>query len=149
MAPQTLEIECACHAVNIKVEGDPTFQAYCHCVDCRRWHQRSPLTFAVYPWDRLEVTKGSDQISKVSLVNPELERLFCTACGYRLHTQMFNAKVKIVPVVNLDGLSFKPQAHVFCKDALTEGLAQFKHDGLPKWAHAPPQQGGNDEQVQV
>ena len=145
----THSFECACKRVKAQVTGDPVFQAYCHCVNCREWYQRSPLSFAVYPTDSVQITHGSDSIAKVSLVDPGLERLFCKNCGYRVNTQSAKAGVKIVSKFNLETLDFKPVGHIFCKDALKDSLAQFKGDKLPKWRGVPPALGGPDDQVDV
>lgn len=124
-------------------------QGYCHCVNCRDWYQSTPLSFAVYPWDSVKITQGSDNLTQVSLVNPDLERLFCKTCGYRVNTQSAQFKVKIVPKSNLDGLDFKPVGHNYCKYASKESLTQFKGDGLPKWRGAPPAFGGPDDQIDL
>ena len=144
---QTHRYECACKGVQVQVTGTPLFQGYCHCVNCREWYQKSPLPFAVYPKDSVQVTNGSENVSKVSLVDPELERLFCSKCGYRINTQHAKAGVQVVNLFNLDSFDFKPIGHIFCKDAYKHNLKQFKDDALPKWRLAPPLFGGPDEEL--
>lgn len=152
MAPTpgaTHEFECACKQVKAQVTGEPLYQGWCHCVNCREWNQRSSLSFAVYSWGSVQITQGSDSLAKVSLVNPDLDRLFCKKCGYRVNTESEKHRVKIVSKFNLDGLDFKPVGHSFCKDADKNSLEHFKDDTLPKWLGAPPAFGGPDDQVDL
>lgn len=103
----------------------------------------------VWPGDSVTVTAGSEKISRVCLVNPQYERLFCMKCGCKLYGQHTKMSFKSIPAVNLKTLDFKPVAHIFCKDASVDNLLRFKEDGLPKYAKLPAQFGGSDDQVQL
>ena len=141
--------KCACKAVEVEVSGDPWYQDYCHCIDCCKWNQQRPVGITLWPGDSLTVKGGSDSISRVCLVNPEFERLFCKTCGFRLYGQHTKMGFKSIPAVNLETLDFKPVSHVFCQDVPKDSLQRFKEDGLPKFAKLPAQFGGTDEQVQL
>lgn len=149
MSSSVQEFQCACKKVTAQITGEPKFQAYCHCVNCRDWYQRTPVSLAIYPWDSVQITKGSDSVATVSLVNPELERLFCKNCGYRLNTQSAQAGVKILCTFNLHQLNFKPKGHLFCKDTSKDSLMHFKDDGLPKWSGASPALGDTDDRIEL
>ena len=145
---QTHSFECACKKVKVQVTGVPVLQGLCHCVNCRQWYQTSPLSFAVFPENSVQITEGAEYIAKVSLVDPKFERVFCKNCGYRVNTQHPDYKVQIVNVENMENFDFKPVGHTFCKDAKPGSLARFKGDSLPKWIGPPPAFGGPDEQVE-
>lgn len=149
MVADTQTFECACKSVEVQISGTPMYQDYCHCTSCCKWNQQRPVGIALYPKDSLEVLKGSEHISKVSLVNPEFERLFCGKCGYKLYGQHVKMGFRSLPAGNLETLDFKPVSHIFCADGPKGSLTQFKDDGLPKYTQLPPQFGGPDEQVEV
>ena len=120
--PVTTKLECACQAVQLKIEGVPTFQVlpslrplelmvfitllqvpkgqiqtprhpqcwsypgvqglrmvqvYCHCQDCRKWHQATPHPAVIFPEECVTIVSGEDKIRNFSLRKKELVRSFC------------------------------------------------------------------------
>lgn len=77
----------------------------------------------------------------------ELKVVLLQGCGYRLFNQHKGFAFRGTPAVSLEGFTFEPQAHVFCKDADLQDLARFKEDGLPKFQEQPPIAGGTGKQI--
>ena len=54
-----------------------TVQVYCHCHDCRKWHQTTPLPAVIFPEASVTVVEGADKIASFSLRKKELLRSYC------------------------------------------------------------------------
>jgi hypothetical protein len=72
---------CACNAVRYRASGKPTVVSHCHCGMCRRASGALFVTFATFPAERFEWTKG-EPIERRS--SPRALRAFCGACGTQL-----------------------------------------------------------------
>lgn len=57
-------------------------QVWCHCADCRKWYQNSPVAIAIFPEEAFLELEGGESISKFQIRNPEMDRTFCKARLY-------------------------------------------------------------------
>ena len=54
-------------------------QVWCHCHDCRKWHQTTPIPAVIFPEECIQVVSGEDKIAEFRLRKRELVRSFCKA----------------------------------------------------------------------
>ena len=121
---------CLCGAVRYVGRGAPRWVAHCHCRSCRLALGAVVLTWAGFPTNNYEVTKGSPRFNESS---PGVRRSFCAACGTPLtfESERFPGEVHIT-VGSLDNADvMKPQSHVFTQEKIA-----WLHldDDLPKHA---------------
>ena len=80
---------CACEAVKFEFElnGDPSFVANCHCLDCKRASGGEMATFFAVPENDFTLVSGTPK-AFVYIANSgkRLSRRFCAECGSRLYT---------------------------------------------------------------
>ena len=73
----TITGKCHCGAVSYAVDGDPIYEALCHCSDCRR-HAGAPMVgWTAFPADAVTVTGET----KVYASSDHGRRQFCGRCG--------------------------------------------------------------------
>lgn len=73
----TITGRCHCGAVSYEAEGDPIYEALCHCGDCRR-HAGAPMVgWTAFPADAVTVTGET----KVYASSDHGRRQFCGRCG--------------------------------------------------------------------
>lgn len=135
------KVECACKAVSFSVNHVPIAQNWCHCKDCRKWYQTSPMGCILIPEQAYQLIRGADNIGKFNLEKPEFDRFFCKLCGYRLHNKNQNFPFVSLPASNLEGFKFEPQCHIFCMDATSDDMLKAM-DGLPCYFDLPSFAGG-------
>lgn len=135
------KVECSCKAVSFSVNQDPITQNWCHCKDCRKWYQSSPMGCVLIPEQGYHLIRGAEHIGKFNVEKPEFDRFFCKLCGYRLHNKNKNFPFVSLPASNLEGFKFEPQCHIFCMDATADDMVKVK-DGLPCYRDLPSFAGG-------
>ena len=82
MASVSYAVRCACHKVELKVTGKPVGQSWCHCKSCAKYHQTTPVPFAMFPAEAVRVVKGVEHVKRISLSDSnffktQLGRNFC------------------------------------------------------------------------
>lgn len=132
--------QCYCGHVQVEVEGDPVFAAYCHCESCRKWHSAPMAALAAWPEDAVKVQ--GDVV--VSQTNGETQRAACSRCGGNVLTTKPELGWKVVYPLTLSGsdFSYKPNLHIF----YDERVVDF-NDGLPKFSDAPAEAGGSGAMI--
>lgn len=76
----TITGRCHCGAVSYSADGDPIYEALCHCSDCRR-HAGAPMVgWTAFPADAVNV-EGE---TKVYASSDHGRRHFCGRCGTSL-----------------------------------------------------------------
>ena len=74
---------CCCGACVVEVEGEPVFNALCHCDDCRR-RTGSAFGWSIYVRDDQIVRRDGDYGVYSPAPTPNTRRFFCRACGTTL-----------------------------------------------------------------
>ena len=127
---------CYCGAVQVEVQGDPVFAAYCHCESCRKWHA-APIT-GLAAWGDEAVKVQGDVV--VSQQNTETQRTSCAKCGGNVFTTKPNLGWKVVYPLTLSGsdFSYQPAIHIHYGERVMD-----INDGLPKFTDVPAEAGGS------
>jgi hypothetical protein len=125
---------CLCGAVRYFAKGEPLWAGHCHCKNCRKMSGAAFVTFAGFPPERFEWTKGE---IAVYAATPDYRRGFCRECGSSVVSWRVSEVDKwIAPFLgSLDRAEdVKPQLHIFAK-----GQLPWLHveDGLPRYARWP------------
>lgn len=126
---------CYCGQVQVEVEGDTVFEAYCHCDSCRRWHSAPMAALAAWPESSVKVR--GDVV--VSVEEDECQRTSCARCGGSVLTTKPGLRWKVVYPSTLAGSDFKyrPGLHVHYAERVLD-----INDSLPKFADVPKEAGG-------
>ncbi len=145
-----LNVSCACGAVAFHIPHNavPSLQFWCHCKDCQKFHQHSPVGLIAFPRPVLSITKGADNISSLNISkNFTSVRHICKTCGFRLFNEKVNLDRVTFPATSLqaDGFKFEPSCHIWAQSATAENLELYKNDGLPKFVDLPIQIGGSGD----
>jgi hypothetical protein len=133
---QTIEAQCRCGAIRLKISGEPVVQLYCHCDDCQTAHGAAYVPAAIYPAQSVEVVQGKP----TPMVVKSTERMRCPACGAYLFAELSSVGMRSVSVYLLPRGAFKPQFHVQCAHAVLPVV-----DSLPHYKGFPASFGGAEE----
>ncbi len=116
---------CLCGEIEIKSTSDPTFQANCHCDDCRRAGGSAYASLVFVPEEALTVTKGDPaSYQHQSDRGSTMTKYFCPNCG----SQLFgfgsaNPSRRGVRVGVIEDASwFKPEVNVYASRKLPSTL---------------------------
>jgi hypothetical protein len=133
----TLKGSCLCGKLRFEVTGEPLFQGFCQCLDCRKVGAGHYAAMG-YPSAAVKVTGPSTTYSKPGDSGKPIHRNFCPTCGSMVFDQgdAF-AGVTIVNGALLDDPEdFKPSHVVYTRSALSWDHVD---PGLPKFETLPPQ----------
>ena len=127
---------CYCGQVHVEVEGEPVFNAYCHCESCRKWHAAPMAALAAWPEDAVKI-HGEVTVSDK---NDACLRTSCARCGGNVLTTKPGLGWKVVYPLTLSGsdFSYAPAMHIF----YDERVMDF-NDSLPKFSDVPAEAGGS------
>jgi hypothetical protein len=134
----TLDLNCRCGAVALKINGEPLVQLYCHCDDCQAANGAAYARASIYPATAVEVVRGKP----VATVVRSLERMRCPECATSLFAEIASAGGRSVNAYLLPNGAFKPRFHVQCQHAVLPVV-----DDLPHYKGFPPAFGGSEEFV--
>ena len=142
MSDDTRTATCFCGAVEIDVQGAPLVQGYCHCTSCRRWTAQPFLAYALWPADKVQVTKGEETLG-ASRRNDNITQHFCTLCGgHMMATSSASGTADVFPM-SIRDFDFEPAAHVYYSERAID-----MDDGLPKFRDMPAAAGGSGEMME-
>lgn len=134
-------VKCYCGESSVTVQGDPSMQVMCHCIDCRRWGGAFCQAAKLYPSDKVSYTGNG--IGKNKKDDGSLERrISCGKCGGVLLDDMTaGMNMKMVPAGLFD-TPFTPGMQIKYADR----VISIK-DGLTKFKDFPKDMGGSDEKI--
>ena len=132
---------CFCGAVEVELSGEPMFQGYCHCEDCRRWSGAPMTGFTIWPADSVRVTAGEDRLVGYSHVG-KANRRHCATCGGSVMTDLPEAGLVDVYPPLLEGFAFAPAFHLHYGERALD-----LPDDLPKFRDMPEEAGGSGEMI--
>jgi hypothetical protein len=125
---------CYCKAIRYQAEGDPLFNAQCHCRECQYLAGGSPNVFMAMPVDGFSYTRGTPKTFTRSDIDDPVTREFCAECGTHLTTRspkMPNGVIVKVGTMDDPSQFPGPQVAIFCVDKqsyhrVPEGLPEFE-----------------------
>lgn len=136
---KTVQVSCLCGAVELRLDGEPADQFYCHCDDCQATNGGAYVAAAVYPSHAVTVMQG--ELKTWTLKTMPRKR--CVVCGTQVMADvpgdvgLTGIKADLLP----DG-EFKPAFHINCRYAVLP-----VQDDLPHYKGFPAAFGGSDETV--
>lgn len=133
-----MRLTCPCGAIELRVEGKPLAQFYCHCDDCRTMTSGGYAAESVHHANEVTVVRGTPAVWTLAR-NP---RHFCATCGGRLFIEVAARDLRGVNGFLLPAGEFRPQFHVHCNLAVLP-----VRDDLPHIAKMPAAFGGSNETV--
>ncbi len=128
---------CACGAVEIKVTGDPAFEGYCHCGDCRDWLGAPLHAATLWAGDQFTVVHGTEDLLTYQRSEKSL-RKSCCKCGGALFVEHPGMGMVDVLASRLEGFDFNPVMHVFYGERMID-----LNDELPKFTNLPVEMDGD------
>jgi hypothetical protein len=108
---------CLCGEVTYEFNGEPKWQAYCHCESCRR-NTSSPV--AAF----FGVSRGAFRFTGKAPAtyhsSPGVRRLFCARCGTPIayETDRRPDEVDLYAASLEDPETYRPQEHVYTAERL-------------------------------
>ena len=133
-----MTITCPCGAIELKVEGKPLAQFYCHCDDCRKMTSGAYAAESVHRANEVTVIRGAPAVWTLAR-NP---RHYCPTCGGRLFIEIASRGMRGLNAFLLPPGEFRPEFHVNCTFAVLP-----IRDDLPHFAKMPAAFGGNEAKV--
>lgn len=111
---------CLCGAVTFSASSEPTFQANCHCDDCRRSGGGVYASYVFVPAAALSVSGETASYQHQSDRGNTMTKMFCPTCGAPLFTAngAFPERRGIRVGAIDDASWFKPQANVYSSRTL-------------------------------
>jgi hypothetical protein len=134
----TIDAQCRCGAIGLKISGAPAVQLYCHCDDCQAAHGAAYVSAAIFPASAVEIARGKPKVMVVKAT----ERMRCEDCGAYLFSEIASVGMRSVNAQLLPKGAFDPQFHVQCQHAVLPVV-----DDLPHYKGFPASFGGAEEFV--
>ena len=135
---KTIDVQCRCGEVGLKITGEPVEQLYCHCDDCRAAHGAAYVAGAIYPKQMVKVVRGEP----TPIVVKATQRMRCVSCGTHLFSEITSVGLRSVNGFLLPKGEFVPRIHVQCQHAVLPVV-----DNLPHYKGFPASFGGSEELV--
>ena len=125
---KTIEVQCRCGAIGLKITGEPVAQIYCHCDDCRAAHGAAYVASSIYPAQSVQVDRGQP----TPIVVKTTQRMRCVTCGTHLFSEIASVGLRSVNGFLLPKGEFNPQLHVQCQHAVLPVVDNLLHyKGFP------------------
>jgi hypothetical protein len=132
----TMTGSCLCGALRFEATGEPLFQGFCQCLDCRKAAGGSYPAIGM-PTQAVKVTGKSSRYGKKADSGHTIYRNFCPTCGSMVFD--YGDGMPGVTVINAALLdnpeAFKPQSVIFTRSALSWDHVD---PALPKFPAMPP-----------
>jgi len=117
--PTTMTGSCLCGALRFEARGEPLFQGFCQCVDCRKVGSGRYPAIGM-PSDTVTITGESRRYAKPGDSGKMVYRNFCPTCGSMVFDQ--GDAMPGVTIVNAALLDeperFTPQHVIYARSAL-------------------------------
>ena len=112
--------QCLCGAVSFECAGKPTFQANCHCDDCRRSGGSVYASFVFVDEADLNISGETHVYENLSDAGNTMIRHFCPRCGSHVYHSNSKAPSRLGVRVGLIESAdwFQPQANVYASRRL-------------------------------
>ncbi len=134
---------CYCGAVQVTVQGPPAAAAYCHCLECRKWHSAPINAFSIWPKANVTIN-GPTTTSTVSEGCGGVSCGTCGGCFAYLKPTLVLTVIYPMTLAGPDGtFEFEPAFHIFYEERVMN-----VNDGLPKFVDLPEPLGGSGKTVE-
>jgi hypothetical protein len=133
----TLKGSCLCGGLRFEARGEPLFQGFCQCLDCRKVGAGHYAAIGV-PEQAVTITGEYRSYGKPGDSGQTIYRNFCPSCGGMVFDK--GAAMPGIVIINAalldDPARFKPQSVVYARSALA-----WDHidPTLPRFETLPPQ----------
>jgi hypothetical protein len=124
---------CLCGALRFEADGEPLYQGYCLCADCRRASGSGFVGFMGFAASGVRVTGPTRQFRSPSFRGSESVRNFCPTCGGLVFGGIVGVDQQHTIYAGAldDPAGFKPSIAIFGRDKpdwvlLPEGLTVFE-----------------------
>jgi hypothetical protein len=124
---------CLCSALRFEVDGEPRFQGYCFCADCRRASGSGFVPFMGFAATDVHISGPTRQFRSASFRGGESVRNFCPTCGGLVFGGIVgeDAEHTIYAGALDDPAAFQPKVAIFGRDkpdwvVLPEGITVFE-----------------------
>ncbi|OUU76232.1 MAG: aldehyde-activating protein [Methylococcaceae bacterium TMED69] len=134
---KTLNAECFCGEVRLKINGVPEAMGYCHCDSCRHWSAGPVNAFSLWAPANIEIIQGQHNLQTYTKTENSL-RKWCGTCGGHVMTEHPKMNLTDVYSAVIHRLEFNPSVHVFYSEKRIS-----MPDGLPKFSDMPKEMGGS------
>lgn len=134
----SVDVQCGCGSLEVRLTGEPVAQFYCHCDDCQVVHGAAYVPVAMYRRACVEVVAGAPLVWRYKVT----ARVLCPTCGSRVFAEPPGMGVCGVTAGLLPAGAFRPMFHIQCQHARLPVV-----DDLPHYRSFPPMFGGPDETV--
>jgi hypothetical protein len=133
----TITGSCLCGGLRFEATGEPLFQGFCQCLDCRKVGAGSYPAMG-FPSDAVKVSGESRSYGKKGDSGKMIYRNFCPTCGGMAFDRgdAFPGLTIVNAALLDDPEAFKPQNVIFNRSALSWN---YMHPGLPTFPAMPPQ----------
>ena len=127
---------CLCGSLKFEVTGQPIFQGFCQCLDCRK-AACGHYPAMGFPSSAVKVTGAYKTYSKAGESGKPIHRNFCPTCGGLVFDNIdVMPDVTIVNAAALDDPEvFKPESVIYTRSALSW---DHVHPDLPRFEAMPP-----------
>jgi hypothetical protein len=132
----TMKGSCLCGALRFEVTGEPLFQGFCQCLDCRKVGAGHYAAMG-FPEHALKVSGESRSYGKKGDSGKTIYRNFCPTCGGMVFDK--GEAMPGIVIVNAalldDPELFKPDSVVYARSALPWDHLDPR---LPRFEALPP-----------
>lgn len=81
MTANSYHAKCTCDTIEIVMKDEPRVAGHCHCQDCRDLLNVPFHSVNAWEKDKVEISKGSDQIVEYQHPRLNMKKFFCKSCG--------------------------------------------------------------------
>ncbi len=123
---------CLCGGLRYEARGEPQYQGFCYCADCRKATGTGAMPFMGFPRSAVTFTGVSKSFSSTSARGGDAVRNFCPACGGLVFGgERDKDETHTIYAGSLDDVSlFRPKIAIFTRDrpawaGIPDGLKTF------------------------
>ena len=124
---------CLCGALRFKAEGEPLYQGYCFCADCKKASGSGFIPFMGFPASAVRISGPTRQFRSKSFRGGESVRNFCPTCGGLVFGGIVGEDTEHTIYAGAldDPSGFEPKVAIFNRDrpgwmALPAGVTVFE-----------------------
>ncbi|HXQ45206.1 MAG TPA: GFA family protein [Caulobacteraceae bacterium] len=124
---------CLCGALRFEVDGEPLFQGYCFCADCKKASGSGFVPFMGFAASSVRISGPARQFRCASFRGGESVRNFCPACGGLVFGGIVGEDEQHTIYAGAldDPSGFEPSVAIFGRDkpdwmVLPEGITVFE-----------------------
>ena len=112
---------CACGSVRYRLQSDPLFIHFCHCLNCQRQTGSAFVINLIIEADRVELLASAPQPVEAPRDDGTTQRIFrCPSCQVAVFSEYGRPELRFVRAGTLDKPSeVRPDVHIFTKSKVS------------------------------